>query len=350
MSFYSSETYYRILGLSTGASDNDIKQAYRLKAKQLHPDRNPSPTAHQDFIQLTEAYEYLINHHTIDTGQQYTQYNYQPTYQAPDPSSQWESKAREEARRRAEEHANMRFEDFANTDYYKSLESFSIVLRYLFILILILFVVGLCTFFIASSGPWGIFPSALFLIMPCSLIYVKLKDGAIDLTELHESGVFLFGQMWFSGIVLTAFNFYSIFSHGIKTMLPDMRMPMLYVGTMIVFLLVSMAIAPAWTVFRRFHYTLCLVPVVLSLFFTINYRFAHDPVQESYQYKIKRYSQSEIVLPQHKYDEYPNILNFSDLEEMQMNNTITYTFADGLLGARVMKGYKFETKQYEVSQ
>ena len=52
--------YYGILGLDRGASEDDIKRAYRRLALQYHPDRNPgSKDAEEKFKEATEAYEIL---------------------------------------------------------------------------------------------------------------------------------------------------------------------------------------------------------------------------------------------------------------------------------------------------
>jgi hypothetical protein len=53
--------YYQLLGLSPGASETEIKRAYRKLAMHYHPDKNPSPEAADRFIALTEAYEILTN-------------------------------------------------------------------------------------------------------------------------------------------------------------------------------------------------------------------------------------------------------------------------------------------------
>jgi DnaJ-domain-containing protein 1 len=52
-------TSYSLLGVREGASMQEIKAAYRQKAKALHPDVNPSPNAHEDFLQLQTAYDAL---------------------------------------------------------------------------------------------------------------------------------------------------------------------------------------------------------------------------------------------------------------------------------------------------
>ena len=51
---------YEILGVSRGASDDDVKKAYRKLVKELHPDQNKdNPTAEAKFKEVNNAYEVL---------------------------------------------------------------------------------------------------------------------------------------------------------------------------------------------------------------------------------------------------------------------------------------------------
>jgi molecular chaperone DnaJ len=53
--------YFGVLGVARGASDSDIKRAYRRLARDLHPDVNPDPGAKERFQEVTRAYEALTD-------------------------------------------------------------------------------------------------------------------------------------------------------------------------------------------------------------------------------------------------------------------------------------------------
>lgn len=66
--------YYEILGIARGASEDEIKKAYRKMAIKYHPDKNPGDKKAEDnFKEAAEAYEVLS---TPDKRQRYDQYGH----------------------------------------------------------------------------------------------------------------------------------------------------------------------------------------------------------------------------------------------------------------------------------
>jgi tetratricopeptide (TPR) repeat protein len=71
---------YRVLGLRTGATYEEIKTSYRRLARQLHPDLNPGDQRAQErFIQVTEAYRFLLT--IVNSSEQTTPNSRVPTEQ-----------------------------------------------------------------------------------------------------------------------------------------------------------------------------------------------------------------------------------------------------------------------------
>ena len=75
--------YYEVLGVPKTATPEEIKKAYRKKAMQYHPDRNPDdPTAEEKFKEVSEAYEILSDE---SKRQKYDQFGFagvDPSYGA----------------------------------------------------------------------------------------------------------------------------------------------------------------------------------------------------------------------------------------------------------------------------
>ena len=66
--------YYEILGVAKSATDEEIKKAYRKKAIQFHPDKNPgNKEAEEHFKEAAEAYEVLSHN---EKRQRYDQYGH----------------------------------------------------------------------------------------------------------------------------------------------------------------------------------------------------------------------------------------------------------------------------------
>ncbi len=125
--------YYRILGLETGCTIDDIKRSYRKIAREYHPDINHNPGADEIFIAATEAYEFLMtNHLKIHSGEK----------EFEKMMDEWRKYREDMARRRAAAYARASFSRFKKTDFYKATKIFdvSIIIASLIVAVAVLFI------------------------------------------------------------------------------------------------------------------------------------------------------------------------------------------------------------------
>lgn len=109
--------YLETLGLEPGVSEADIKRAYRRLAKRYHPDINKDPDAQRKFVEITEAYNFLLEvgakpHHED------VSYDYDPfVREYEERRKQAREYAREKRRQEAEERWKALYTLYSYTDY-----------------------------------------------------------------------------------------------------------------------------------------------------------------------------------------------------------------------------------------
>ncbi len=112
---YTASDYYKILDLPPDASVEDIKKAYRKKARLFHPDINNSPDAINIFISVTEAYEFLLAYHDKIKSDELA---YEKAME------DWRKYRQHRSHSRAASYANTSYKSFKNTKFYRTTRIF----------------------------------------------------------------------------------------------------------------------------------------------------------------------------------------------------------------------------------
>lgn len=180
------EEYYDVLNLKPPANEEAIKQAYRILAKKYHPDVNPDPDAHLKFLEISEAYEYLLEELKHSRGRIYDLSEVPPGYF---------EEMRRAARERAQERARMRLEKLQ-----KEHEAFQESGLYDFVLLASYFgrlaLFGLCLFLIV----WPLVLSFGYTEMSHAVRGIMLLSGGAGLYFMLKAGkkYFFAGKFYYN--------------------------------------------------------------------------------------------------------------------------------------------------------
>ncbi len=168
--------YYKTLGIPEGSSLEDIKKAYRKKARLYHPDINPSPEAIDKFISATEAYEFLKeNYNKTLTDEEIF-------FRA---MEEWRKYRQARARQRARFYAEKSYSNFKSSNFYKStriLNGSSIIFNFSVAVMVLIYTIAGYIIRIKDPDPLAEKPSLLsfalllvlsLILFTVSFIYLK---------------------------------------------------------------------------------------------------------------------------------------------------------------------------------
>jgi hypothetical protein len=147
--------------LPNRATRPEVQSAYRRLAKKYHPDVNKSADAHEKFCEITEAYDFLMNHWPSQMAR-YPDPGIRNKKYAAYAETEEYLRFRKEARERAQKQAKMRYEKFKQQhDAFQTsgINDLALLLKIairtggLFLFILLLFL----PFFVAIQHGWIMF-------------------------------------------------------------------------------------------------------------------------------------------------------------------------------------------------
>ncbi len=299
----------------------------------MHPDVNKNENAHEQFVLLNEAYEYLINVESYgSTSTDSSSQNYQWTQQ------DWQEQQRENAKERAREYARMRYSEFIKSDYYKEQKVVDTVTTHLLVLFSILLLTLVPIIMLSILGIEAIVGIAIIniVLLPIHLqAYQNLR--LLNFKEFRSSFGKLFQISSFQIVSLLLINVLLVVKVVGNTLASTSFVLSAYSIAILLFLILTRT-----SKIRKFM-SFAVGPTIVTMLFFINYLFAAYPTQQKFKIVSNGYSQesSMITLADRQLEKYPGIRIFYDYQEVRDAEEVVYTFEYGILGLIVMTDYYF---------
>jgi hypothetical protein len=302
----------------------------------LHPDRNPAPEAQQQFIALTEAYEYVL----AERSGRFKRY-VSPFEQ----TDKTKDARREEAKRKAREYAQMRYEEFEKTEAAQTINALNTIFNHLLFLFACAMLVAVPLVLAHFYEFTGLILGLLFLLAIGRPIFGYIKQF-VSASQLWLALMSLVETYFFRIVILSITNIYLMFKVMMNTLIPIEYSLM---GVLAVMLGSYFLVFTKNENKVRVFYSFVVLPLLINIMFCLNYYGSSKPTIEEYTFWNGHNSakggrsvdNTMIYLEGGFYEDYSGIRIFNSIEEMQGNSHIIYQFEEGLLGVRVMKEYRF---------
>jgi len=134
--------YYRILEVTPDHTLGEVKKAFRAKAKKYHPDINRNPGSHDQFIRLTEAYEFIIRQLKVEASNSaHDKHAYENAYYH-NFMREWMQQERERIRKQAAREARMNYEKYMNSREFKTTNTLNSIVDYFALFFGLLIIIG----------------------------------------------------------------------------------------------------------------------------------------------------------------------------------------------------------------
>ena len=328
-----SQKYYDILGVKSDASLQEIKRAFRIRAKHIHPDVNKSVDAHEQFVLLNEAYEFLTRPKVFKTQED------------------WVRQEKERVRKRAAHYARMKHQEYMNSPAYKAMSSFNDILDYVYVLFGMVFLLLIPVLGYSFGGWVGLCFALPIFILAVVIAFRYIANAQIaSFRELQKSIYFLVFRpafLWFLG---AAFSVVVLFKIGLNSI----HIRWICLGMFVLMWLGSKIKDRSIGHFNKIKdiKRLILITLLINVLILINSIFARGEFTEVYAYRsISADSPNnlpESTLLKLENDSYaccPVLRLFPDYLEVLENTHVVYTFEDGLFMGKVLKRAKLVTKE-----
>jgi hypothetical protein len=329
--------YYKILGVSSNATLLQIKKAYRMRAKMLHPDVNKQEDAKDQFILLNEAYEYLVK---LLNSTGHNRFNTKAKdNNLADFQREWKQYEREKARARAQEYARMKYEAYINSEVYRTTVVVDSIVNTFGILVLLVVTAVFPLLTCLKYGQSG-FLIAFLIVLPFVPVWLRIMVAIFSKrtrgnqreweSHLRSKVIWMF--------IISVVNLVVFFSFALSTIITLKCLLVIYGGAIALALVLSKGFSSRYV---RYLVGICIAPLLVNFFFLINFTFSSHSVVESYWYTYDSISFTRtfktITLEDDVYADYPGIRFFVNYEEVVNKSRIRYTIEEGCFGLKVIK-------------